>query len=120
MADRRGPEAGYDFGNKRQYRRDIYAQVRRLFEGHMSERTCAIMPSIEGAEIEEDLRQPEGRHAVADAGLRAGNPTLHLGLELRQTEPGFGWGLVEPGLSVGCHPALLMTLGDGCEAAILA
>lgn len=56
MADRRGPATGYDFGSKRQYRRDVYAQIRRAFNGQMSTRTCAILPSIEGAEIDVAIR----------------------------------------------------------------
>lgn len=56
MADRRAPETGYDFGNKRQYRRAIYAAARRCFRNQMSDRTCAILPSIEGDEIEAAIR----------------------------------------------------------------
>lgn len=49
---RSAPADGYDFGNKRQYRRNIYRKVRDSFGGHLSEKTCAIMPSIEGDEID--------------------------------------------------------------------
>lgn len=52
MADRSSPSSGYDFGAKRQYRRQLYAGVRRSLHGHMADRTCVIMPSIEGDEIE--------------------------------------------------------------------
>lgn len=53
---RRGPSTGYDFAQKRQYRRDIYASVRAAFHGHLSDRRCAILPSSEGDEIESALR----------------------------------------------------------------
>ena len=56
MADRRGPSSGYDFGAKRQYRRAIYAAVRRFWCNQMAGRACVIMPSIEGDEIEVAIR----------------------------------------------------------------
>lgn len=56
MVDRRGPSDGYDFGPKRQYRRAIYSQIRRSFSGHLSDKVCAMLPSIEGHEIDAALR----------------------------------------------------------------
>jgi hypothetical protein len=56
MAKRRGPSDGYDFGSKRQYRRNIYAAFRRFFRGHVADRTVLMMPSIEGDEIEVAMR----------------------------------------------------------------
>jgi len=50
---RRSPTTGYDFGNKRQYRRDIWATARRWTGGRSKkEMQCLLMPSIEGDEIE--------------------------------------------------------------------
>lgn len=46
------PDSGYDFGNKRQYRRDIWAEFRRRCDNSVAESHCILMPSSEGDEIE--------------------------------------------------------------------
>jgi hypothetical protein len=51
MADRRGPKSGYEFGNKKQYRRNIWATFAHYVE-RPSYARALLMPSIEGAEIE--------------------------------------------------------------------
>ena len=63
MADRRGPTSGYDFGNKRQYRRNVWATFKRNRCWPMRECVAILMPSVEGIEIE---------HAEA-AGLQRDN-----------------------------------------------
>ena len=64
--NRRAPEAGYNFGNKRQYRRNVWATFRgivRETDGlSVAETKCLLMPSAEGDEIDVALangfRQP--------------------------------------------------------------
>jgi hypothetical protein len=55
VADRRAPANGYDFGAKRQYRRDVYAGFKRRLNGHVGSAKHLLMPSIEGDEIEAAL-----------------------------------------------------------------
>ncbi len=51
--DRSAPEGGYNFGNKRQYRRNVWATARRCCNAHdISQAQILLMPSIEGKEIE--------------------------------------------------------------------
>lgn len=56
MADRRAPVGGYDFGQKRHYRRRIWAEFRRAFSGSMASRVFALLPSSEGTEIDVALQ----------------------------------------------------------------
>lgn len=46
------PKEGYRFGNKAQYRRTIWANFRRKLRGQTAQAHAALMPSIEGLEIE--------------------------------------------------------------------
>lgn len=48
---RRGPDSGYEFGQKRHYRRCVWRTFRRHFRGHMADKRFALMPSSEGSEI---------------------------------------------------------------------
>lgn len=53
--NRSAPRAGYDFGRKRQYRRDVYALFKRhvrLLNTPVSVAKVLLMPSSEGDEIE--------------------------------------------------------------------
>lgn len=52
MAIRKAPKTGYDFGQKRQYRRDVWATFKRCTHGSISDAKVALMPSLEGDEIE--------------------------------------------------------------------
>lgn len=52
VIDRSAPEAGYDFGNKRQYRRTIWATFRKLCVGSLADSHALLMPSSEGDEID--------------------------------------------------------------------
>jgi len=52
MTQRKAPKTGYDFGNKRHYRRDIYAPIAKVLRHHRSSAQIMMMPSIEGDEIE--------------------------------------------------------------------
>lgn len=56
MSDRRGPLGGYDFGNKRQYRREVWALFRKELGQDRASADVLLMPSLEGAEIEVALR----------------------------------------------------------------
>lgn len=46
------PQAGYTFGNKAQYRRDVWSKFRRHFRNQTSNLQAALLPSAEGKEIE--------------------------------------------------------------------
>lgn len=48
---RSAPAEGYDFGNKRQYRRDVWGIFRDLCPVPRGEADCLLMPSSEGDEI---------------------------------------------------------------------
>ena len=51
--NRSAPQGGYNFGNKRQYRRNIWATARSFTDPHeRSQAQILLMPSIEGKEIE--------------------------------------------------------------------
>ena len=55
MSIRKSPAGGYDFGRKRQYRRDTWATARRrcqLFGYTVADSHALLMPSTEGDEIE--------------------------------------------------------------------
>ena len=55
MADRRGPDDGYQFGCKRHYRRQIWATFRDCLKRQgkpRAEANALLMPSIEGSEID--------------------------------------------------------------------
>lgn len=54
--DRIAPDAGYDFAAKKHYRRNVWAAFRRAYRGHMADKVFALMPSIEGAEIDVALQ----------------------------------------------------------------
>jgi hypothetical protein len=54
--DRAAPKEGYDFGNKRQYRRRVWAAASEAFAGTRATAQVLIMPSIEGDEIDEAIR----------------------------------------------------------------
>jgi len=64
MADsqRSAPDGGYTFGNKAQYRRDVWAKFRKAFGGQVATKQAALMPSIEGHEIEVALRNGFRQH----------------------------------------------------------
>jgi hypothetical protein len=49
---RSAPKEGYDFGNKRQYRRDIWETANHYFYGNISDKKIFMMPSLEGTEID--------------------------------------------------------------------
>lgn len=49
---RSAPADGYDFGTKRQYRRDVWATFARFCGIHRAAAHALLMPSIEGDEIE--------------------------------------------------------------------
>lgn len=50
--NRSAPKAGYDFGNKRQYRRNVWAWAARFVKYNRGTTDVALMPSAEGDEIE--------------------------------------------------------------------
>lgn len=85
---RRAPKTGYDFANKRQYRRDIWATFERGYREATHERSLAdahflILPSSEGAEIEQALRRGVRQahlHCVDD------NPAIVATLKRRYPE----------------------------------
>lgn len=52
MADRIAPDGGYDFGNKRQYRRNVWNVFSRFCGLNAAGSQAFLMPSIEGDEIE--------------------------------------------------------------------
>lgn len=52
MAIRRGPKNGYDVGQKRQYRRNIWAIFRDAFAPDCASAHALLMPSLEGDEID--------------------------------------------------------------------
>lgn len=54
---RTGPDNGYDFGRKRQYRRHVWGFLRRQCPAPKGRAQALLMPSIEGAEIEEALKR---------------------------------------------------------------
>lgn len=56
MTERRAPEGGYDFGAKREYRRQVWASFRKEVADPKNAHVF-LMPSKEGAEIEEALRR---------------------------------------------------------------
>jgi hypothetical protein len=49
---RQAPANGYDFGQKRQYRRTIWRHFANYFHGDRSDKQLLLMPSKEGDEIE--------------------------------------------------------------------
>lgn len=66
MSIRKGPTDGYDFGNKRQYRRRVWRSFVDAMDGIVFDKHALLMPSSEGAEVEVAL----------DAGFR--QPNLHV------------------------------------------
>lgn len=52
MANRIAPDGGYNYGNKKQWRRRVWASARRFLNGHVADATVLLMPSLEGDEIE--------------------------------------------------------------------
>lgn len=50
--DRSAPRDGYDFGNKRQYRRNVWAVAREFINHNRPNAHVLLMPSAEGDEIE--------------------------------------------------------------------
>lgn len=57
MPGRKAPEGGYDFSRKRHYRRNVYAGFKKTFTPSVArEMTHLLMPSKEGAEIENALQ----------------------------------------------------------------
>jgi hypothetical protein len=52
MSGRRAPRDGYDFGNKRQERREIWATFRRECPTPIASAHVLLMPSLEGDEID--------------------------------------------------------------------
>lgn len=55
--NRSAPSDGYDFGNKRQYRRDVWSEAADFCRHQRSTAQVLLMPSIEGDEIEEAERR---------------------------------------------------------------
>jgi hypothetical protein len=53
---RSAPTHGYDFGNKRQYRRDVWATARKWAGPERSSLNVLLMPSSEGDEVDVALR----------------------------------------------------------------
>ena len=77
---RRGPSGGYDFGNKRQYRRNIWRTFRDACKGRLSTAEALLMPSAEGDEIEAALNagfREQNLHVVDD------NPAIVAHLKRR-------------------------------------
>jgi hypothetical protein len=54
--NRRAPKEGYDFGNKRQYRREVWSVFRLFAHTDRFRARVLLMPSAEGDEIEVALR----------------------------------------------------------------
>lgn len=85
MTIRIAPESGYDFPSKRAYRRNIWATFKRQFGGQVAGRQMALMPSIEGDEIEVALSKgfrEENLHVIdfnpaIVASLKRRYPRLH-------------------------------------------
>jgi hypothetical protein len=50
--NRSAPKAGYDFGNKRQYRRSVWKTFREHCNGRLDASQALLMPSAEGDEID--------------------------------------------------------------------
>jgi hypothetical protein len=55
---RQAPKTGYNFGNKRQYRRTVWADASRFLRSRRNSAQVLLMPSIEGDEI--DVAQSKG------------------------------------------------------------
>lgn len=55
-SQRTSPDGGYTFGNKAQYRREVWAKFRKGFGGQVATKHAALMPSLEGYEIEVALQ----------------------------------------------------------------
>jgi hypothetical protein len=61
------PEGGYNFGNKKQYRRTVWRQLADHCPVPRSEAVCVLMPSLEGDEIDVCLSKgfrPRNIHIV--------------------------------------------------------
>ncbi len=52
MTQRSAPDGGYDFGNKRQYRRTVWRQIVNFCKGQVNDKHVLLMPSSESDEIE--------------------------------------------------------------------
>jgi hypothetical protein len=52
QSKRQAPSTGYNFGNKRQYRRKVWKEAATFLRGHRPTAQVMLMPSSEGAEIE--------------------------------------------------------------------
>lgn len=90
---RSAPSGGYDFGNKRQYRRTIWKRFREHCGTARSTVQCLLMPSIEGHEIEvamaNGFREANlhvvDRNAAIVAHLKRRFPQIHTyGVELSE------------------------------------
>ncbi len=57
MSKRRGPEEGYQFGRKKQYRRHLWGAIAEHCRVPLEKAQVALMPSLEGAEIDEALKR---------------------------------------------------------------
>lgn len=78
--NRRAPIDGYSFGNKRQYRREVWATFRRVCCGSLATSHALLMPSAEGEEIEVALNngfREHNLHVVDD------NPAIVAHLKRR-------------------------------------
>lgn len=67
MTIRSAPAEGYDFGNKRQYRRTIWSRFRKHCVGRLHLAQALLMPSLEGDEIDVALNKgfrEENLHVV--------------------------------------------------------
>jgi hypothetical protein len=52
LKGRKSPAGGYEFGSKKQYRRDVWALARRWSGTRRHAAKCLLMPSSEGSEVE--------------------------------------------------------------------
>lgn len=64
MRGRIAPRSGYDFGNKRQYRRNVWAWVARFIKHNRGLTDVALLPSSEGDEIEVALSNGFRQHHI--------------------------------------------------------
>lgn len=103
MSNRIAPDGGYTFGQKRQYRRDVWAAFKRVCWVPRAEAQCLLMPSSEGKEIdvalacgfrEEHLHVVDRNPAIV-AHLKRRYPKLQTyGTDLKAA----GWRIADKGI----------------------
>jgi hypothetical protein len=129
---RTAPESGYDFGNKKQYRRNIWRTFKQYCGMGTRYADALLMPSAEGAEIDVALNNGfhEGRLSICDsnpaivATLKRRYPLVETygvsvgAAAMRRVKQGLTWDVANLDLCscVGdLHYAELMTFGrSGC------